>query len=294
MSPRILPILHLSKQILPGGDSPGRLYHLGGAVVAKRFTDTGKWEKLWYRKLSLKMRSAWEFILCKCDYAGIWEVDVEILSTYIGAEVSLPDLKKAFEDRLRWFDKDRKVFVEGFVEFQYGHLGGRNNMQKSIISRLNKYDLLSKKEPLDNPSSTPIDTPPQSLEGVKDQEQVQVQDQVQEQEKEPELLKPELFEPKETDKLLAVVEEWGKTLKHHGIEKDPRTETKQLSSLMKSYGYERTLNALKGFRFEKRDGDYDPSKYCYLGRLKKKFDYLENLGAGGREGPRVVKTKRFD
>ena len=45
--------------------------------MAKRFVDTGRWGKVWFRKLGSQGRDVWNFITDNCDAAGVWEIDLE-------------------------------------------------------------------------------------------------------------------------------------------------------------------------------------------------------------------------
>ena len=55
-----------------------------GGVMAKRFTDTGKWDKSWFRKLGSKLRDIRQYVLDRCDHAGLIEIDLETFEHFIG------------------------------------------------------------------------------------------------------------------------------------------------------------------------------------------------------------------
>ena len=61
-------------------------------MLAKRFVDTKIWDKQRFRKLRLKQKLLWLYIVTKCDHAGIWDADFEAASFFIGEEVSIKDL----------------------------------------------------------------------------------------------------------------------------------------------------------------------------------------------------------
>ena len=54
--------------------------------MAKRFTDTNKWQKQFIRKLPSAYKILWIYILDDCDHAGVWTVDTEIASIKIGED----------------------------------------------------------------------------------------------------------------------------------------------------------------------------------------------------------------
>lgn len=105
--------------------------------MAKRFTDTEKWDKAWFRKLSLKMKCVWFYLCDKCDHAGVWEIDLETMGHFIGQKISLLEITNTFGYRVTVREND-KLFVESFVTFQYGILNPENRAHKSVISKLEK------------------------------------------------------------------------------------------------------------------------------------------------------------
>jgi hypothetical protein len=74
---------------------------LRGKYVAKRFTDTDKWKKRWFRELGGKLRDVRQFILDDCDLAGVWDIDLDRVAYHTCAEwVTLEEVKKAFNQEL--------------------------------------------------------------------------------------------------------------------------------------------------------------------------------------------------
>lgn len=134
--------------------------------MAKRFTDTAKWDKSWYRKLGSKLRDVRQYMLDRCDHAGLIEVDYETFKHFIGESVSFDEISKAFKGNV--IQSDDKLFFPDFIEFQYkckfSELNPENKVHKSVIDRLNSMGLAS------------------PLQGAKDKEQEK--DKVKEKEKE--------------------------------------------------------------------------------------------------------------
>lgn len=102
--------------------------------MAKRFTDTTIWDRPWFRKLSPKMKEAWRFLCEKSDHAGIWEIDFETMSYFVGDKVTREDVIFHFGEMIRFHGS--QILVVGFVEFQYGELKDTNNAHRSVIQRL--------------------------------------------------------------------------------------------------------------------------------------------------------------
>lgn len=111
--------------------------------MGKRFRETNISREAWYRKLTPEFKCAWNFICDECDVAGVWAIDDDAMSFYIGRQI---DLKAFFDavnqDKIRVeFLDSTKIFIPGFVEFQYGELSEFCKPHKKIISLLKKYNL---------------------------------------------------------------------------------------------------------------------------------------------------------
>jgi len=107
--------------------------------LANRFTDSGKWDDPWFRKLPCKYKAFWFFVLDKCTHAGIWKVDYESATFHIGEEILLTEAIKIFEGRI--YEYKGKWFIPKFIFFQYGILSEANRVHKSVIDILEKEGL---------------------------------------------------------------------------------------------------------------------------------------------------------
>ena len=110
--------------------------------MAKRFTDTDKWKKAFLRKLPLKYKLFWLYLLDDCNHAGIWEVDLEVASIKIGLQLDEADTLKHFEKKIVVIDDGNKWFIPSFIEFQYGELKQSNRPHASVINELIKHNLI--------------------------------------------------------------------------------------------------------------------------------------------------------
>lgn len=102
--------------------------------MAKRFTDTDKWERPWMRGLSLPHKLLWCYILDRCDIAGVWYVDFDLASFFIGEKYDRKEAEKAFGKQIeingdRWLIKD-------FISFQYGNLNAANKVYRNVEAKL--------------------------------------------------------------------------------------------------------------------------------------------------------------
>jgi hypothetical protein len=137
--------------------------------MAKRFTDTTKWNKPFIRGLQAPYKLLWFYILDDCDHAGIWQVDEDVAKIRIGCEIDFNDAIKIFGNHIQVFDDGQKWFIKDFIDFQYGELNPLNRVHLSIISIHKKYKI----KPLTSP-----------LQGAKDKDKDKDMDKEQDKDKE--------------------------------------------------------------------------------------------------------------
>lgn len=146
--------------------------------MAKRFTDTNKWNKRFIRGLKAPYKLLWIYICDECNHAGIWDIDFEIAPIKIGVKINEKDAIRYFGDKIKTIDNNSKWFIPSFIEFQYGELSHNNRAHTQVIFQLSKFDLLPeniKNKPLNMPLVSP-------LQGGKEQEQEKDKDKDKEQE----------------------------------------------------------------------------------------------------------------
>jgi len=122
--------------------------------LSKRFTETTKWDQDFFSNLSLKMKLVWIYICDKCDHAGIWDINLKLLSFQVSEQVTLHEIQSSFLDKVEVFGN--KLLIKTFVEFQYGALNPSNKVHKSVLDRIEK---LAPTKPLGS-----------SIQGAKDKE----------------------------------------------------------------------------------------------------------------------------
>lgn len=104
--------------------------------MAKRYTDSCKWNHKWFQNLPLKMKAAWLYLWDNCDHAGFWSVNVELMSFQIGTKITLDEIETFFKDRIQ--PHGEYVSIIDFLGFQYGKsLNPSNSVHKSVIEILN-------------------------------------------------------------------------------------------------------------------------------------------------------------
>lgn len=114
--------------------------------MAKRFRDTKLSREAWFRRLKPAFKCVWDFLCDECDEAGIWSIDLDALEFFIGEPINLDEFLSVVNKdkvRLEMFGAD-KIWITGFVEFQYGQLSESCVPHKKIILLLKKYGLLDR------------------------------------------------------------------------------------------------------------------------------------------------------
>lgn len=118
--------------------------------MARRFTDTGKWDKKWFRELGCKHRDLRQYILDRCDHAGILELDLKTFEHFIGEQITLDDISISLRGNFELIDD--KIFARDFIEFQYRvSVEGLNPSNKVHFSVLNRLKALGIFKPLASP-----------------------------------------------------------------------------------------------------------------------------------------------
>jgi len=108
--------------------------------MAKRFTDTDKWQKYWISQLSPNYKLFWIYLLDMVDNAGIYDVNLGLAQYLLNVELEESHILKAFGKHIVVV-KQNKWFIPKFIEFQYGDLNPANKAHLSAINKLKKYNL---------------------------------------------------------------------------------------------------------------------------------------------------------
>ena len=108
--------------------------------MPKRYTDTDKWKKIWFRKLKNDHKVFWMYVLDQCDHAGIWEVDFE-LASYFCNGIKETEIRETFVKQYHEFDDGKRWFIKDFIEFQYRGLDESNRVHNSVITILKRHGL---------------------------------------------------------------------------------------------------------------------------------------------------------
>jgi hypothetical protein len=123
--------------------------------MKKRFTDIELPDKEWWQVLPMRLKLAWDILCRRCNFIGIWHINMRKLNFEIGedrgTDVTLKELQEHF--KVQVFDAD-KLFLPSFVPFQYGDEKGRLSPgNKFHLSIAEKLEILG----LPTPTFKPID-----------------------------------------------------------------------------------------------------------------------------------------
>ena len=55
--------------------------------MAKRFIDTDLFRKPFMRGLEAPYKALWVYLLCECDHAGIWTVELDVAELRMGMKL---------------------------------------------------------------------------------------------------------------------------------------------------------------------------------------------------------------
>lgn len=90
--------------------------------MAKRFTDSNKWDDDWFLELSLEYKLAWNYICDKCDAVGVWKPSRKAISFHLGVEVDLVEFRKICGEKRIFVMPNGNWWITGFCSFNYGEL----------------------------------------------------------------------------------------------------------------------------------------------------------------------------
>jgi hypothetical protein len=105
----------------------------------RRFTETQKWDDPWFRRLRPEIKLLWQWILDRCDNAGVIDPDIELASFQIGIEYG-PDTLSELGERIQKLPCG-KWFIPKFISFQYGTLSKACKAHNPIFASLQKLSI---------------------------------------------------------------------------------------------------------------------------------------------------------
>lgn len=106
--------------------------------MSKRFSETDKWDDVWFRQLSPAAKLAFIFMCDRCDMAGFYELDVEDMA--FRTKMPELDILGAVQGLNRGLIQHGKVvWLRNFLRHQKNlPLNPENNAHKHIIYRIDQ------------------------------------------------------------------------------------------------------------------------------------------------------------
>jgi hypothetical protein len=106
--------------------------------MGKRFTETTKWQDGWFADLTPVHKLAWLYLLDMADAAGGVDLSRRVANLTIGCEIDWAAFVDLSGGRVEVLASG-KLFLPGFVEFQYGDLKEDYNPHKPALKLLPRY-----------------------------------------------------------------------------------------------------------------------------------------------------------
>ncbi len=134
--------------------------------MAKRFSESSRWDDPWYRNLKPHLKNFWDFLCMRPDAAGVWKPDWEDIKFRIGVKIDpVGAINELNNGKLRVNILNNGYWqIMGWVEFQFGEiLNEKIGQHRASIALINKYRefgyLEGKSYPIPYPTHGLINSP---------------------------------------------------------------------------------------------------------------------------------------
>jgi len=104
--------------------------------MAKRFIDTDLFRKPFMRGLDAPYKALWIYLLCECDHAGVWVVELDVAQLRTGLKLDPDKVFEKMGGAVVPVGDGGKWYLPDFVAFQYGTLNRANRVHASVLDRL--------------------------------------------------------------------------------------------------------------------------------------------------------------
>lgn len=110
--------------------------------MTSRFTQTEKWDDIWFRPLSPNAKTLYWYIWDKCNIAGFWEVDLD--GAVFHTKISKRSIEGAYKELSRGFETNGNyIWVRRFLYHQKNlPLNPDNPAHKGILRVIEEYKTL--------------------------------------------------------------------------------------------------------------------------------------------------------
>lgn len=248
--------------------------------MAKRFSDTDKWKKEWFRKLPIKLKAAWEYLRDNCDQAGIWDGDFGLMSFQLGEPIGADEcLAGLGPSRIVALD-DGKFLLPGFIPFQYGNLNPENKAHASILKKVDAVTVRRLSPDSPRTHCRQSQDPPKGTYGDGNGRGDGNGDGNGNGEGG---ARGKVAEAMAADEVEGCLEEWRSTLKHFDISRTVgERDHLAIARAVQSFGPEWVRQAFQGARKQTKGPRFDPRQFVSLSIYlhKDRIERLVNIGAG--------------
>lgn len=107
----------------------------------KRFSETKRFQEVWYQELTPILKCAFEYLWANCDNAGVWSVNKALAEFQIGGKVDWLKFLEKCKSEVVELDENR-WFLCGFVQMQCGVLSENCRPHLTVISLLRSHGLM--------------------------------------------------------------------------------------------------------------------------------------------------------
>ena len=103
--------------------------------MAKRFTDTEKWDDPWFSDMPVIYKLIYIYILDRCDNVGVWKVNKRLVKFHVSSDIDWDVFMSYMGCRIKVLS-DEKWWLTKFCTYQYGLLK-EDSKSKPVISHIN-------------------------------------------------------------------------------------------------------------------------------------------------------------
>lgn len=125
--------------------------------MSKRFHDTTKYQRPWFRDLTPAEKCAWDYISCTCDNVGVWVPDFRGAEFNIGDKIEWDKLPAKVHGNIRILENGKWWLID-FVSYQYGSLIENNRVHISYANLLRKHGLYDFYRSMENGENKGLDS----------------------------------------------------------------------------------------------------------------------------------------
>ena len=151
--------------------------------MAKRFTDSEKWQDVWFTELSNDDKIIWLYLLDTCDNAGIFKLNLRLINFNCSTNRTIEEFISIFKKRITQINEESWL-INKFCYYQYGpdFLTSKNKAVEKAVIKLTQLGVIKNIKGINTlsiPYQYPIDTL-QEEEEVEEEvkEQVEVEEEV--------------------------------------------------------------------------------------------------------------------